>query len=127
MLIEETETRFYVAESTIPGAGNGLFTQQAMHKGDRFEVIGVLVRRDSLADKCTHFCDHHKFRVGEDLLLIPMGVGGMANHSLTPNLEKVFEGERLYLQLTEDTPADSEVFFTYTPYAQEAFGLLEQM
>ena len=60
-----------------------------------------------------------------DLLLIPMGFGGMANHSLTPNLEKVFEGERVFLRLTQDVPADTEVFFTYTPYAQEAFGLLE--
>jgi hypothetical protein len=123
MLIDETETRFYVAESTIPGAGNGLFTRQAMRMGDRFEVIGVLVRRDSLSDKCTHFCDHHKFRVGENLLLIPMGIGGMANHSLQPNLEKVFEGERVFLRLTQDVQADTEVFFTYTPYAQEAFGL----
>ena len=126
MLIDEPEDRFYVADSTIPDAGNGLFTRQAMRKGDRFEVIGVLVRRDSLSDKCTHFCDHHKFRIGEDLLLIPMGIGGMANHSLTPNLEKVFEGERLYLQLTEDVSADTEVFFTYAAYAQEAFGLLEK-
>ena len=125
MLIDETETRFYVADSTISGAGNGLFTKATMRMGDRFEVIGVLVRRDSLSDKCTHFCDHHKFRVGEDLLLIPMGIGGMANHSLTPNLAKVFEGERVFLQLTQDVAADTEVFFTYTEFAQEAFGLLE--
>jgi hypothetical protein len=124
VLIDETETRFYVADSTAPDGGNGLFTGQAMRKGDRFEVIGVLVRRDSLSDKCTHFCDHHKFRVGEDLLLIPMGIGGMANHSLAPNLRKVFEGERVFLEITEDVPADTEVFFTYTEYAQEAFGLL---
>ena len=100
MLIDEQETRFYVADSTVPDGGNGLFTRQAMRKGDRFEVIGVLVRRDSLSDKCTHFCDHHKFRVGDDLLLIPMGIGGMANHSLTPNLRKVFEGDRVFLELT---------------------------
>ena len=125
MLINETDERFYVAQSTLPGAGYGLFTSAPLRKGDRLEVIGVLVRRDSVSDKCTHFCDHHKFRVGEDLLLIPMGFGGMANHSLSPNLQKVFEGERVYLELLEDLPADSEVFFTYTPYAQQAFGLLD--
>ena len=56
----------------------------------------------------------------------PMGIGGMANHSLTPNLRKVFEGERLFLELAEDVPANTEVFFTYTEYAQEAFGLLKK-
>ena len=125
MLINETDERFYVAQSTLAGAGFGLFTSAPLRQGDRLEVIGVLVRRDSVSDKCTHFCDHHKFRVGDDLLLIPMGFGGMANHSPRPNLQKVFEGECVYLELLEDLPPDSEVFFTYTPYAQEAFGLLD--
>jgi SET domain-containing protein len=48
----------------------------------------------------------------------------MVNHSPTPNLQKVFEGDRLYLEALRDLAADEEVFFTYTPYAQEAFGLL---
>ena len=125
MLIDETETRFYVADLKVPDGGTACL-QASDAQGDRFEVIGVLVKRDSLSDKCTHFCDHHKFRVGEDLLLIPMGIGGMANHSITPNLRKVFEGERVFLELTQDVAADTEVFFTYTEYAQEAFGLLEK-
>ncbi len=124
MLVNEEDGRFYVADSTIPGAGNGLFTKVPIRKGDRFEVIGVMVRRDSPSDRCSHFCDHHKFRVGEDLLLIPLGFGGMVNHSPTPNLKKVFEGDRLYLEALRDLAADEEVFFTYTPYAQAAFGLI---
>ncbi len=124
MLVNEEDGRFYVADSTIPGAGNGLFTKVPIRKGDRLEVIGVLVRRDSPSDRCSHFCDHHKFRVGEDMLLIPLGFGGMVNHSPTPNLQKVFEGDRLYLEALCDVAADEEVFFTYTPYAQEASGLI---
>ena len=124
MLVDEDDERFYVAESTLPGAGNGLFTKVPLHKGDRLEVVGVIVRRDSASDRCTHFCDHHKFRIGETQLLIPLGFGGMVNHSPTPNLQKVFEGERLYLEALRDIPANEEVFFTYTPYAQERFGLL---
>ena len=123
MRVDEEDDRFYVAESTVPGAGRGLFTKQPLRKGDRFEVIGVIVRRESTSDRCTHFCDHHKFRIGESQLLIPLGFGAMVNHSPTPNLQKVFEGDRLYLEALRDLAADEEVFFTYTPYAQEAFGL----
>ena len=124
MLVNEEDGRFYVAGSTVPGAGKGLFTKVPIQKGERLEVVGVMVRRDSASDRASHFCDHHKFRVGEDLLLIPLGFGAMVNHSLTPNLQKVFAGDRLYLEALRDLPADEEVFFTYTPYAQEEFGLL---
>ena len=115
MIIDEQDDRFYVADSTIPGAGKGLFTKVPIRKGDRFEVVGALVRRDSAADRCTHFCDHHKFRIGDGQLLIPLGFGGMVNHSSTPNLQKVVEGGRLYLEALRDLAADEEVFFTYTP------------
>jgi hypothetical protein len=124
MVVEEEDDRFYVADSTLLGAGRGLFTKVPLRKGDRLEVVGVIVRRDSASDRCTHFCDHHKFRIGESGLLIPLGFGGMVNHSPTPNLQKVFEGDRLYLEAVRDLAADEEVFFTYTEYAQEAFGLL---
>lgn len=123
MRVDEEDDRFYVAESTVPGAGRGLFTKQPLRKGDRFEVIGVIVRRESTSDRCTHFCDHHKFRIGETELLIPLGFGGMVNHSPTPNVQKVFEGDRVYLEALRDLAANEEVFFTYTEYAQEAFGL----
>jgi uncharacterized protein len=124
MLVNEEDGRFYVADSTVPGAGNGLFTKVPIRKGARLEVVGVIVRRDSISDRCTHFCDHHKFRIGENQLLIPLGFGGMVNHSSTPNVQKVFEDNRLYLEALDDLAADEEVFFTYTPYAQEAFGLV---
>ena len=123
MRVDEEDDRFYVAESTVPGAGRGLFTKQPLRKGDRFEVIGVIVRRESTSDRCTHFCDHHKFRIGETELLIPLGFGGMVNHSPTPNVQKVFEGDRVYLEALRDLAANEEVFFIYTEYAQEAFGL----
>ena len=124
MLVNEEDGRFYVADSTVPGAGNGLFTKVPIRKGERLEVVGVIVRRDSISDRCTHFCDHHKFRIGENQLLIPLGFGGMVNHSSTPNVQKVFERDRLYLEALHDLAADEEVFFTYTPYAQKAFGLV---
>lgn len=123
MLVDETDDRFYVAESTLPEAGNGLFAKVALNEGDRFEVIGALVLRESISDLCSHYADDHKFRVG-DYLLIPLGFGGMANHSVNPNLEKVFEGEnRVFLRALRRIETGEELFFTYTPYAQGRFGL----
>lgn len=123
MLVDETDDRFYVAESTLPEAGNGLFAKVALNEGDRFEVIGALVLRESISDLCSHYADEHKFRVG-DYLLIPLGFGGMANHSVNPNLEKVFEGEnRVFLRALRRIEPGEELFFTYTPYAQRRFGL----
>ena len=120
--LEETDHRFYVRESTIPGAGRGLFARQPLGVGDRLEVIGCFVASGSTADFCTEYADQHKFRVGEKLLL-PFGYGGMANHSLQGNMEKVIEGDRLYLQVTRPVAIDEELFFTYSEYAQARFGL----
>lgn len=123
MLVDETDDRFYVAESTLPEAGNGLFAKVALNEGDRFEVIGALVLRESISDLCSHYADEHKFRVG-DYLLIPLGFCAMANHSANPNLEKVFEGEdRVFLRALRRIEPGEELFFTYTPYAQGRFGL----
>jgi hypothetical protein len=123
MIIDEAEDpRFYIADSTIPGAGNGLFARLPLPAGDRFEVIGVQVRRESISDLCSRFADAHKFRNG-DYLLIPLGYGGMVNHSASPNLEKVFEDGHVYLRALRDIAPDEELFFTYTEYAQERFGL----
>lgn len=122
-LFEESDQRFYVAESTVPGAGRGLFARVPLSPGDRLHVIGVLVRAGSDSDTCTAYADHYKFRVG-DKLLIPLGFGGMVNHSLAPNLEKVIDGEGVFLQVLRPVQAGEELFFTYSPYAQEKFGLL---
>ena len=120
--VDETDGRFYVDVSTIPDAGNGLFAKVPLNQGERLEAIGVLVRPDSLADRCTGYADQHKFRAGE-YLLIPLGFAGMANHSTTPNLEKVIEGDRVFLQTLRPVSAGEELFFTYSEYAQERFGL----
>ena len=94
--IDETDPRFYVDSSRIPAAGNGLFAKVPLTQGDRLEIIGVLVERDTVADACSHYADQHKVRVGERLLLIPLGFGGMVNHSAEPNMVKVVEGERAF-------------------------------
>ena len=122
MIIDECDERFYAAPSTIPGAGRGLFARVPLRAGERLAVVGVLVPRDSAADDYTQFADPYKFRAG-DCVLIPCGVAGLANHSSRPNLDKVVEGEAVFLELTRDVEAGAELCFTYSDYARERYGI----
>jgi hypothetical protein len=122
LILDETDTRFYAAPSTIPGAGRGLFARGSLGAGDRLAVVGVLVRRDSEADRCTAFADEYKLRAG-DHLLIPCGVAALANHSAQPNLEKVVEGTSVFLRLLRDVEAGEELCFSYSDYARARYGL----
>jgi hypothetical protein len=112
MVIIEEDERFYVNVSTIPAAGDGLFAKTFLAEGERLEVVGVLVPAGSVSDVCTRYADRYKFRVGE-LLLIPLGFGGMVNHSRNPNLKQVIDGERVYLQTTRPIRPGEELFSTY--------------
>ena len=121
-ILNETDDRFYVDDSTLPGTGKGLFAKMPLRKGDKLAVIGVLVPADSVSDVCTYYTDAYKFRVG-DHLLIPVGYGAMVNHSVSPNLEKVVDGVQVYLRVLQSVQAGEELFFTYGTYARERFGL----
>ena len=121
-VLDDTDSRFSVAPSSIPGAGRGLFARVALRQGDRLAVIGVRVRRDSVADRCTAYADAYKIRVGDDLL-IPCGLAAMVNHSTQPNLTKVIEGDAVFLELLRDVDAGEELCFCYSEYARERFGI----
>ena len=122
VILDEPDTRFYVAPSTIPGAGRGLFARVPLSAGSRLVVFGVLVLRGSASDQYTSFADEYKFRVG-DYLLIPCGIAAMANHSAQPNLAKVVDGDALFLELTRDVTAGEELCFAYNAYARERYGI----
>lgn len=118
----EMDERFYISESNIAGAGKGLFAKVPLAKGEGLQVLGVLIPANSVSDKCTHYADSYKFRVGNDLL-IPMGYGAMVNHSMDPNLEKLIEGERIALRVLRPISEGEELLFCYSEYAQTRFGL----
>jgi uncharacterized protein len=120
--LDETDDRFEVRGSTTPGAGLGVFARVGLPAGATVEVIGVLVRRESVSDRCTHFADHHKFRVG-DKLLIPVGFGGLVNHSAEPNLEKLLDGDRVLLRTLRPVAAGEELFFRYPDAALDRLGI----
>lgn len=122
VILDETDTRFYVDQSTVPGAGRGLFARASLRAGERLAVIGVRLRRDSLSDRCTSYADEYKIRTGE-FVIIPCGLAAMANHSPHPNMVKVVEGQELFLQLLEDVEAGDELCFRYSDYARERWAI----
>jgi hypothetical protein len=122
VILDEGDDRFYAQSSTIPGAGRGVFARVPLKAGDRLEVIGVRVRRESASDSYTAFADAYKFRVGDDLL-IPCGIAALANHSSAPNIRKVVDGEAVFLELLRDVDADEELCFAYSDYARTRYGL----
>ena len=120
--MNETDERFVIGESTIPGAGRGVFACCPLAVGDRLTVTGVLVPAGSLSDQCTAYADEYKLRAGT-CLLIPLGHGALVNHSDTPNLVKVVEGEHVYLQALRPVRAGEELFFAYSDYARQRWGV----
>jgi len=83
MFVDETDLRYYLAESTLPNAGYGCFAKEFLKKDDWLEVIGVYVKNDSLTDQCTHYGKRYKFAGSPkfNAKILPMGFGGMVNHS----------------------------------------------
>ena len=122
MIIDDTDQRFSIGPSTIPGAGRGLFARTPLGAGDRLAVPGVLLRRGSVSDRCTSFADEYKFRIG-DFVLLPCGLAAMVNHSPSPNTIKVVEGEDVFLELIQDVKAGDEICVAYSDYALERWGI----
>lgn len=91
IVFEEDDDRFYIAQSTVNLAGNGLFAKKPIKKNDWLEITGVLVHRESVADQCTYYANAYKFaadvkrngdkiNIGE-FLIVPLGFAGIVNHA----------------------------------------------
>lgn len=89
IIIEEKDDRFYLKKSTQPNAGVGVFAARNLKKDDFLEIIGVMVKKNSVSDLCTSYANNYKFAAaydGEyDMHIVPMGFGGMINHANDPN------------------------------------------
>ncbi len=122
MEMNEDDPRFCLKKSTIQGAGLGVFTLVPLREGDCLEVIGVRVKPESVADRCSPFADRHKF-LRADWLIIPLGYAGMVNHSAQPNMVRCEKGDKLFLQALRDIAADEELFHAYNDAALRRMGL----
>jgi SET domain-containing protein len=118
--MKKADERFEVRPSTIARGGRGVFARVSVAKGERLLVTGFLVRRGSLADQCTHYADPYKFRIGKDLL-IPTGHGGMINHSMRANLERIVTGKKIFLKALRDIAVGEELFHHYGRNALRRF------
>ena len=116
------DRRVYIKESALAGAGKGLFAKKSISKGENLPVVGILVRRNSVEDRCTRYADAYKFRVGK-FLLIPLNHTGLINHSRAPNLKKIVTGKTVHLKALRAIRAGEELFFRYSRYAQKRFRL----
>lgn len=121
MLIEETDDRFYLKESTILNAGMGVFAKEDIVKGEFLEIIGVQVKINSIADKCTHYANKYKFaatgklvkeqkKVEYNRLVVPMGFGAIINHSPSSELQNA---EIWYRQGTKRNPAAGQAVYRF--------------
>ena len=100
-----------------------MFAGVPLAAGEELNVLGVVIPANSPADECTRYADEYKFRVG-DALLIPVGYGGMVNHSSqAPNMEKVVVGGAVHLRTLRPIAANEELLFRYSEYAQARFRL----
>lgn len=91
IFVEETDNRFYIKESTIPNAGFGCFAKEKIKKSDYLEIIGIKVKYGSLIDLCTKYAKNYKFSAEGNFeeCIIPMGYGGMVNHTDDQDLQNV--------------------------------------
>lgn len=126
--IKENDNRFYLAPSKIPDAGLGVFAACPIKKDEFMDIVGVKVKRGSIADKCTHYANSYKFALQPGAnytdLLIPMGFAAIVNHGtpekrncdLVALRNKKLKKEdrfRLVYQFIKDVEKDEEILGNY--------------
>lgn len=123
IFVDETDNRYYVADSTIPQAGLGLFASENLKKGDWLEVIGVMVR--GMADKVfTKYAERYKFQAADEVSrIVPLGWAGMVNH--TDDSEAQNAELRCMKGLTKRNPNASSIIYYFIkdiPKGREILG-----
>jgi hypothetical protein len=125
--MEEKDDRFYIKESTIPGAGMGLFAKVPIKAQSVLPIRGVQVKVGSDIDKCTAYARAYKFSACDrktDRHIVPLGYAALINHANRPqerNVEIVastthtsdnFTGKMVY-RFIRDVEPDEEILGDY--------------
>ena len=141
LTFHENDDRFYIKESTIVGAGKGLFARKKIFQNEKLMIKGVLVEKDSAADYCTAYSNSYKFAASLTLLpngeidtgkffIVPMGFSGMVNHMDEESKRNVqityysnYEVAYLFLR---DVEKDEEILGNYGEDWQRMLAWSEQ-
>jgi hypothetical protein len=116
IIISETDPRFYIKDSSIEGAGSGVFSQKKIQKGNYLEIIGVMVKSDSTAHACTQYANKYKFASNEEIThqIVPMGFAAIINHAIDQkeqNVEIEFIKDSLYKNYKKKNPAAGPILY----------------
>ena len=116
IVISETDPRFYIKDSSIEGAGSGVFAQKKIQKGNYLEIIGVMVKSDSTAHTCTQYANKYKFASNEEIThqIIPMGFAAIINHAIDQkeqNVEIEFIKDSSYKNYKKKNPAAEPILY----------------
>jgi len=138
--VEETDHRYNVKKSTIPGAGLGLFAKVPLKKGDCLELVGAQVPIQSITDIATYYAGKYKFAATDKdptRYVIPMGYAAFVNHCQEKQNVQIVaakgrspknpnSGQIVYLFLRDIEP-DEELLGDYGPKWEETFRWLEKV
>ena len=128
LTFHEMDDRFYIKESTISGAGKGLFARKKILENDKLMIKGILVEKDSPADLCTAFSNSYKFAAslislpnGEvdcgNFFIIPLGYAGIVNHITDEskrNVQITYLGNyEVAYEFLKDVHKDEEILGNY--------------
>ncbi len=118
------EKQLFVKKSTLPGAGNGLYTKKFIPKGSRIvEYKGrIKTWKDVSADEKENLYIYYVKRHHViDALPVKSALARYANDAkglkkvkgLTNNAVYVEDGLKVFIESTKDIPAGSEIFVSY--------------
>ena len=115
----EIPATLYVDDSTMPGAGRGVFAQVPLAAGSLIEqcpVVALYDKKDRARLRKTGLVNYY-FLWGEkrDHAAICLGWGAVYNHSFTPNarFEKVIEDGRMDFYALRDIKPGEEILVNY--------------
>ncbi|MEK7572139.1 MAG: SET domain-containing protein [Patescibacteria group bacterium] len=110
--------KIYVIESTIPGAGRGVFARRLIKKGEIIEVCPfIALPSDEMEMLGSSHLVTYIFFYGKDKekLLLTLGYGSIYNHSYEPNASyQINEVEQtITFTATRGIAAHDEITFNY--------------
>lgn len=107
----------YIQQSSIPNAGNGVFTKKAFKKNDCIETASVLHIPYTNVENTPvlNYVFSNPYEGNEDDTLIVLGYGSMYNHSKTPNITYEYDNETdlMYYKAIRNIRAGEELFLDY--------------